>query len=274
MLSSTCYTIGDGPLISVEGVSVSSHNDSVRVNVAINAECVEAATPRAAAIICDGCEVVVVNQFLVDEKGSSTRGEIHLVDHEVLRTRDTSADEAVACTIKLDIVERKRYSRLIGTVSRIECLKEMFTSNRERIKHRTGSSIYANERTKRTVDEVHNTILSSHTANKSGNTRLISFIVILYSRDYPLVLKGIFAISTTSRIVVLILNARYDMLNTSHITYKLILVKESKDSANINLITYLEGRINRHSVALQRIHTIRYVWVVIRVERSNLQAHE
>ena len=146
----------------------------------------------------------------------------------------------------------------------------MLTCQFDRLKHLTCSTVYANDRCSLTVDEVHDTILSSHTTNIVVRTWLVSSEVILDVRDYPVVLQRE---TTTDRILVLLFLTNYNELDASSITYELEAIEPTSNCINSNFLTDWESNwIKNHLVANSFVtKSVLNSWVVVRIVRNDLQ---
>ena len=270
LLSSRSYTVSDQPTINIPRVSISSHYNTIGLNVTSYTKCIE-----AVAVVK---EVRVVIETLVNQFSSSTCLKVNYVNLESIATRYTSTDQAVASLVKLDIVVSQSISSTpsflaSNRVSSSNTLEYMLASDSDRSKHIASSTVNANDRSSTTIDEIHDTILSSHTTNVVSLTRSVSSEVILYNRDYPVVLKVVFVM--TGWIGVVLFYASDSQLNTSNITNKLETIVVSSNSCNCNFRTYrISNRIKNHFVTLSRVNTVRESWVVEAIILSDSQTRD
>ena len=140
----------------------------------------------------------------------------------------------------------------------------------DRIEHITSLTVNAFDLFELTVDEVHDTIFNSHTANIVLRTWFVSSKVILNVRNNPIVLQRVATLA--SRVSIVIFLWRY-YFQTSSITNELETIVPTSHSSNSNFSTDWENSwIKYHLVAKSLItKIILNCWVVIWVVRNNLQ---
>ena len=266
MLAFASHTVSDQPTIYVpRTLSVSSHNNTILSYITCNTECVETELNLV--------QTWVLPENVLDKLGANTSLKIYHIDEECLAsssTSHTSTDQAVTSSIKLDIVVRKsctiRPNRVTKRIYSSRFEESVSTLEYDRIQHITSLTVNAFDLFELTIDEVHDTVLSSHTTNMVSRTWFVGSEVILDVRDYPVVLQRVTAISASWEGVILFLT--YDRTNdVSSVTNELECIVPSRNTSNRNFAAYWESSwVKNHLVAFSFVtKSVLNSWVIVRI---------